>query len=474
MRLPLRCALLSLATLACPAAAQRAPSAPSPARPVDWDALRDEAVQVLSDYLKVNTTNPPGHELPAALFLQRLLEREGIEAQILDTAELGTGRANLYARLRGTGSKRAIALVNHLDVVPATPQFWTVEPFSGAVKDGYVYGRGALDMKGEGIIQLMALIALKRGGVPLTRDIVFIGNADEELDGTGAETFIERHADLLKDVEFLMTEGGDNLVQNGRLEYYGVGVAEKRTFWQRLTVRGVASHGSRPTKQNPVPRLVAALDRIAHYETPLHLTPGVEKYFRDISGNYTGERRRWLTNLLAALANPAARAWLLDDVYWNAILRNTISLTVLSGSNKTNVIPPEASADLDIRLLPDQDPALVLPELQRVVNDTAIHWTPLLAPKTALESPIDTDLFRAIERAAHERDPGALVTTPMSTGATDRPTYRKLGIVTYGFDPFKVEKADSQKGVHGTDERVSVENVGFGVRYLYDVLRYVQ
>ncbi len=329
-------------------------------------------------------------------------------------------------------------------------------------------------MKGEGVMQLMALVALKRSAVPLNRDIVFIGNADEELGGTGAEVFVERHADLLKDVEFLMTEGGDNLVENGRLEYYGVGVAEKRTFWQHLTVRGTPSHGSRPTKLNPVPRLVAALDRIARYETPLHVTPGVDKYFRDIARNYTAPRRTWLESVQAALANPAARAWLLDDVYWNAILRNTISLTVLSGSNKTNVIPAEASADLDIRLLPDQDPAQVLAELQRVVNDTALHWTPLLPPKAPLESPIDTDLFRAVERAARARDPGALVTTPMLTGATDRPTYRTLGLVTYGFDPFKVEKADAQKGVHGNDERVSVDNVGFGVRYLYDVLRYVQ
>jgi len=176
----------------------------------------------------------------------------------------------------------------------------------------------------------------------------------------------------------------------------------------------------------------------------------------------------------AAIADSAARGWILSDVYWNAILRNTISLTVLSASNKTNVIPAEASADLDIRLLPDADPAELMATLQKLVNDTAVHWTPLLAPKTPLESPIDTDLFHAIERAARERDPDALVTTPMLTGATDRPVYRKVGIVTYGFDPFKTERADDQKGVHGNDERVTVENLGFGVHYLFDVLRYAQ
>ena len=161
-------------------------------------------------------------------------------------------------------------------------------------------------------------------------------------------------------------------------------------------------------------------------------------------------------------------------MYWNAILRNTVSLTVLQGSNKTNVIPAEATADVDIRLLPDQNPDSVLRVLKAVVNDTAVHWTPLLAPKTPLENPVDTDLFRAIERASRERDPNALVTTYMLTGATDRPTYRRLGIITYGLDPFKVESSDSQRGVHGNDERVSIENVGFGVKYLYDILRYTQ
>jgi acetylornithine deacetylase/succinyl-diaminopimelate desuccinylase-like protein len=441
---------------------------------LDWKALGDETVQTLSEYLKINTTNPPGNELEGARFLQRILQREGFEAQIMDEDVLGAGRANIYARLRGNGSKKAIALVNHIDVVPADMRYWTVEPFSGMIKDGYVWGRGALDMRGEGIVQLMAMIALKRSGVPLNRDIVFIGNADEELGSTGALKFVEKHPDLLKDVEFLLTEGGENRVENGKLKYYGVGVAEKRTFWQHLTVAGTPSHGSRPTKKNPVPHLVRALDRIAQYETPLHVTPGVAKYFRDISRDYPQPQKGWLSDVQKALKNPKAKAWILSDVAWNAYLRNTISLTVLTASNKTNVIPAEASADIDIRLLPDQDTTEILATLKRIVADTAVHFRTLLNPKAPLESPIASDMFRAIERASRERDPAALVTTPMLTGATDRPSYQRVGIFTYGFDPFKVESADAQKGVHGNDERLSVENVHFGVKYLYDVLRYVQ
>jgi len=465
-----RFSLLAVALLA---------AAPATAHPqskaINWDSLSAETLRTLASYLQINTTNPPGNELAAARWLKSILDREGIEAQILDTVELGAGRANLYARLRGNGSKKAIALVHHMDVVPATPASWSVDPFSGVIKDGYIWGRGAIDMKSNGVAQLMAMIALKRSGATLNRDIVFIGNADEELGSTGGLVFAQKHSDLLRDVEYLITEGADNVLDStGKVVYFGVGVAEKRTFWQRLTVNGVPSHGSRPTPQNPVPRLVTALYKISQWQTPLHVTPGVDKFFRDIARTYPEPQRGWLSNVRVALENPRARDWILSDVTWNAILRNTISLTSLTGSNKTNVIPGVAMAEIDIRLLPDQDTTEFRETLKRIIGDTAVHLTHLANTKPPLESPVDTDLFRAIERAAHEREPTAFVTTPMETAATDRPTYRKLGIVTYGFSPFKIPRAEIQRGMHGNDERLSVENVGYGLRFYYDILRYVQ
>jgi acetylornithine deacetylase/succinyl-diaminopimelate desuccinylase-like protein len=461
-----RLLVAALFCLALPLRAQRAP---------DWNALQAEAVRNLQTFVRINNTNPPGNEIEAARFLKSVLEREGIEAMILDTAELGPGHANLYARLKGNGAKKAIALIQHMDVVPAVASYWTTDPFGGEIKDGYVYGRGTLDMKGQGITHLMAMIALKRSGVPLTRDIVLIANTDEENGGSGATLFAKRHADLLRDVEFSFTEGGDNPVTNGVVRYYGVGVDEKRPFGLDVIVKGIPSHGSRPTKNNPVPRLVAALDRIARYETPLHVVPGVERYFQALSVNYSGQQRTWMADVAAAVKIPAARTWLTSDVYWNAILRNTISLTLLNGSSKTNVIPPEASGYLDVRLLPDQDPAAFLADIKRVVADTQVIVKPHSATiKARMDNPVDTDLFRAIERATHDRDPKAMITTPMFTAATDRPAYRALGIISYGFDPFKVESTDMQKGMHGNDERISIVNVGFGVHYLYDVLRYAQ
>ena len=232
--------------------------------------------------------------------------------------------------------KPAIALVHHIDVVPADARYWSVDPFAGVVRDGFVYGRGAIDMKGHAIVHLMAMLALKRSGTPLTRDILFIANSDEESGSTGAETFTRRHADLLRDVEYVITEGASNSVTGDQLTYYGVGVSEKLAFWQRLTVRGTPSHGSMPTPHNPVPRLIAALDRIARYETPLQSSPAVEKYFRDIAPTYSGEQRQWLSDVRSALHGPEARAWILSNPRWNAMLRNTISITGLRGSNKTN------------------------------------------------------------------------------------------------------------------------------------------
>lgn len=428
----------------------------------------------MADYFRIDTSNPPGNELTAALFLKGILEREGFEVQLLDTAELGPGRANIYARLKGNGSKKAIALVHHIDVVPATPSFWTVPPFSGQIRDGYLWGRGALDMKGHGIAQLMAMIALKRSGVPLNRDIVFIGNTDEELGSTGAIVFVQRHPDLIRDVEYVLTEATNNFVRDGKLIHFSVGVAEKRTFWQKLTVKGVPSHGSVPTKHNPVPRLVQAVHRLGTFETPLEVTPGVEKYFRDISRTYEEPHRGRLADVRRALQDSAARAWILANPTWNAYLRITIAPTVLAGSNKTNVIPPEATAEVDVRILPHHNRDSVLAMLKRVVSDTAVQFTTLIEPKAPLESPLQSPIVSAVERAALERYPDVFVTTPLLNGATDRPTYQAAGLTVYAVDPFLVDEQERQMGVHGNNERVSLDNIAFGVKYLYDILRYAQ
>jgi len=440
-----------------------------PRSDAEWRAVGREAAALLSQYVAINTTNPPGNELKTAEWLKAVLAREGIDAQIFEPLP---GKANLYARLRGDGGARPIILLNHMDVVLATPEYWKVDPFSGAVQDGFVWGRGALDMKGEAITQLMTLLTLKRAGVPLKRDVIFLATADEEVGaGVGAGWMVEHHAELVRDAEFLLNEGGTiRASASGRIEYYGVGTTEKSPFWLRVTTHGTAGHGSRPTPDNPVHRLVRALYRIASYQTPLVVTPAVERYLRDLSTIETDPARRaWLADVRTALKDSAAVRALTADLTYNALLRNTISITGLEGSDKTNVIPPVASAALDVRLLPGQDPQAFLADMIRVVGDSSVAITPQGPTWPATESGTDTDLFRAIVAAARGRTPNALVTTPPLTGFTDSHYFRQLGIVSYGLSPFPLNQTES-RGVHGNDERVSLDDLTFGVHFVYDVV----
>lgn len=443
----------------------------APQGDVEWNALGDEAAALLAQYLRINTTNPPGNEIVAARWLASLLQREGIEVRIFEPRP---GKANLYARLRGDGSARPIVLLNHMDVVLASPEYWQVDPFGGVVKDGYVWGRGALDMKGEGIAQLMTMLILKRANVPLKRDIIFLATADEEIGaGVGAAWFVEHQAELIRNAEFLINEGGTTRA-NGRggVDYYGVGTTEKSPFWLDMTARGTAGHGSRPTPDNPVHRLVRALQRIVEWSgrSPLVVTPVVERYFRDLAGlERDSLPRRWFADIRAALHDSAAARAITADITYNALLRNTISITGLRGSDKTNVIPPIATAVLDVRLLPGQEPAAFLAELTRVVGDTAVTLRPQGPNWPATESPVDTELFRAIVAAARARHPNVVVTTPMLAGFTDSHYFRRLGIASYGLGPFPLTQADA-RGVHGNDERLSVEAIRFGVRFYYDIV----
>jgi acetylornithine deacetylase/succinyl-diaminopimelate desuccinylase-like protein len=361
----------------------------------DFDALGFEAAGRLGEYIRIRTVNPPGNETAGAKWLQQVLAREGIAAEIFESSP---GRGNLYARLPGNGSKRPIVLLSHIDVVPATDSAWKVSPWSGETRMGAVWGRGALDMKGTAIVELMTMIALKRRRVPLSRDVILVANADEETNSSGAEWFAREKKGLLRDAEFLLNEGGHNrLGPEGRTEYYGVGVTEKVPYWLRITARGAPGHGSIPRPDNAAARISRALGRIAAYQTPIRLTPPAERYFKELATREADpRRRRWFADPAAALRDPAAVRFLTSNLYYNAILRNTISITVLHGSDKTNVIPPEASAELDVRLLPGERPADFMGEMRRVIADSAVEITPLRPERQATTSPLGGALIEAI------------------------------------------------------------------------------
>jgi acetylornithine deacetylase/succinyl-diaminopimelate desuccinylase-like protein len=310
--------------------------------------------------------------------------------------------------------------------------------------------------------------------VPLARDLILVANADEETGSTGAEWFTQEKRALLRDAEFLLNEGGHNrLGPEGKTEYYGVGVTEKVPYWLRLTALGSAGHGSIPRPDNASARIARALGRVAAYQTPIRLTPPAERYFQDLATRETDPlRRRWLADPAAALKNAAALRWFTSNLYYNSILRNTISITVLRGSDKTNTIPQEAIAELDVRLLPGERPADFVAELRRVIADSAVEITPLRPERQATMSPLDGALMDAIREAVGAMEPGALMTTPMLAGFTDSYYYRTLGIGAYGVSPFRLSEEESRT-VHGNDERVTVENLRFGVEFFYRIVERV-
>ena len=441
-----------------------------PQSDAEWRAVGAEAARLLSEYLRINTTNPPGNEIAAARWLSAVLARDGVTAQIFEPAP---GKANLVARLRGDGSARPIVLLSHMDVVLASAQYWSVDPFAGVVRDGSVWGRGALDAKGEGVAQLMTVLLLQRAGVPLRRDVILLATADEEISGgVGARWVVEHHPELVRDAEFLLNEGGETLKDpRGVVRYVGIGTTEKSPFWLDVTARGTAGHGSKPLPDNAVHGLIRALARIATHETPLAVTPTVEAYFRGLAAvEPDTARRRWYGDIRAALADSAAVRSLTADPVFNAMLRNTIAVTGLWGSDKTNVIPPVARAAVDVRLLPGADPGAFLAEMRRVVDDSTVTIRPQGETWAATESGTDTELYRSIVAAARGRHPEAAIVPYMLQGFTDSHFFRRLGIASYGIGPFPVTAAEDAT-VHGNDERLGLDALTTGVRFYFDVVR---
>jgi acetylornithine deacetylase/succinyl-diaminopimelate desuccinylase-like protein len=461
------CVLLLSLVSPCAAGQATAPSTTPKGSPSVYE---DMAVALLRRYLQVDTTNPPGNELQAALFFKEVLEREGIPV-VVD--EFAPGRANLLATLAGTGAKRPLILAHHMDVVPADPARWSVAPFSGVVRNGSIYGRGAEDMKTEGILHLLALIRAKREGVPLARDLVFLATADEEVAFAGALRAISPAGwrDRLKNAEYMITEGGENLVEaGGSVLYFGLETGEKGPFWLKLQTKGTPGHGSRPIEDSALNRMVRALERVRRHRTPMKVLPSVQRFFADQAATVPEPRRAWYRDVTAALRDPEAARQLYDDREVSALLRNTVSITVVKAGYKTNVIPGTAEAELDVRLLPGEDPQAFLAELRGVIDDPTVEIVPPAEFRKPNESPVETDLFRAVKAAVLRHHPGAPVTTKMLSGATECVLYRPLGIHCYGFTPLLTTSEDLAT-VHGDDERVSEATVRRSTTVFYEVVR---
>ncbi len=475
MRSPLgiRCASLfsALILLSSLSLSQSAPPVlpSSKIAPEQLNRYADQAVEWMQQYLRIDTTNPPGNEVRAAAFFKKILDAEGIENQVFDIAP---GRANLWARLPHTGSnpKRPIILLNHMDVVTSDAAHWKAPPFSGEIVGDSIYGRGAQDMKGEGLAQLMVMVMLKRERVALDRDVIFLAVSDEEAAGTGTDWMIAHHRDLLGNAEFLINEGGENLLENGKVRFIGVDVAEKTTYWLHVVAHGTPGHGSRPIEDSAPNRLVRALQRIITYQTPLKVLPVADEFFKAMAKNESGERAAQFRDIANALRDRRFREQVEHDPSLSYLLRNTISLTMLGGSQQTNVIPPEAWANLDVRMLPGEDPKVLAESLRKAVNDSNVTIEPLNPEfRVANESSTKTELFEAIRQVTAKYFDGAPVVPHMTSGYTENQRYRPLGITCYGYSPYTATEEEGNTE-HGNNERIRVEEVRRGPRVLYDVV----
>jgi len=429
----------------------------------------DLAVTWMQEYLRVDTTNPPGSEMRAVEFYKKILDAEGIENRAF---EIAPGRGDLWARIPHTTSeaKRPIILLNHTDVVTSDASHWKVPPFSGEIKDGYIWGRGAQDMKDEGLAQLVVMMMLKREKVALDRDVIFLAVADEEADGTGSDWFIAHQRELLGNAEFLINEGGENLLEHGSVKYVSVDVGEKTTYWLRVVAHGRPGHGSRPNVDSAPNRLVRALNRIIAYQTPLRVLPVVEEFLRDMAPFEPAERAGSYRNVTRAIEDKKFQAEVENDESLNFLLRDTISLTMMGGSGQTNVIPPEAWANLDVRILPGGDPKALLDAVRRVVNDPNVTVEPLNREfQVANYSGTDNDLYAAIRAVSAKYFPGTPVVPHITSGYTENQRYRPLGINSYGFNPYTATEEEGNTE-HGNDERIRVEEVRRGPRILFDVV----
>ena len=429
--------------------------------------MEHESIELLSRYLQFDTTNPPGNEAPAAEFFAEIFKKEGIEYK---TYEPEPSRISIRAALPGSGERGRVILLNHMDVVPAESKDWSFDPFGGEIRDGFIHGRGAMDMKGQGIMELVAFLAMKREGIKLRGDLVFLAVADEETLGEHGVKFLLKHYPEDFKADLVINEGGFGLrdVLPNRPALL-ISTAEKGLRWVKLTRTGPPGHGSTPHGRNALAELTKALSRLLAEESPVTITPIIAEYFRkmgqgwDFLNPYVEDGK---TETLVSILNQSG---LLAIPQVSAMLRNTISLTGMQAGTNVNVIPGTAEARLDIRLLPGQDGDSFMKVIQERLGDSEISFD-LIGSTEPTESRWGTQDYALIEEVLREEFPGCVVAPSLLFAASDSRFFRHKGIPAYGICPVLVSLEDINM-VHGIDEKISVENVIKGTEVYTKIVR---
>jgi len=437
---------------------------------IDWDEVGEEALGHLVELVQINTTNPPGNETDATDYLEAVLAAEGIDSKIY---ALDESRANLVARASGNGSKRPLLIMGHTDVVGVQPEKWYADPFSGMRQDGFVYGRGTLDDKDNLAAGLMVMKLLKRYEVELDRDVILLAESGEE--GTpevGINFMVDKHFDVI-DAEYCLAEGGQSVIQDDKVLTVGIETTEKMPRRVTLVARGTPGHGSKPTLTNAVVILANAVAKASAWDTEVRFNETTRTYFRRLAEISDPEDAYRYNNIENPEESAAIQAHFLETFpYHYSISRTSVVPTVMDAGFRRNVIPSEASAILDIRMLPDESVEEFYAKLAAVIDDPRVEIVPeSIYRPAAPPSEIDNEMFQTLERVAKQMYPGVTVLPIMQTGATDMAQVRAKGMQAYGIGPARsVEEMNSGFGAHGDNERISEEAFVDLVRYMWNVV----
>ena len=440
------------------------------------EEARGEVTSLLRDLIRIDTTNPPGNETEAAKYLAKTLEKEGFACELLESEPR---RGNVITRIKGSGEKPSLLLLSHLDVVAANPREWNVEPFAGTVKDGFVWGRGALDMKSMTAVEVMVMKLLKRQRVQLKGDVILAATADEEKGGEEGVGWLTRKYPEKIRADYVINEGGGLAIPVNGKSIYTVQTAEKGILWFKVKAKGTPGHGSIPgAADNAIVRMNNVVGKLERYRSKISLTPTVRQFLAEMAKEHQTARKT-LTKLLE---NPATADSVLDALAKKdrmlaeeirAKLRMTVTPTMIHGGIKENIIPSECEAVFDCRVLPGHTTADAMDKIRTLLKSVGLEKLEfeIIQANEPSESPLNTALYREIVGALQEFDPDCAVAPDMLTGGTDSRFLRKLGAVCYGFQPMRADMSygEIKSGIHGVDERISIDNLVFGTSVLYTV-----
>jgi acetylornithine deacetylase/succinyl-diaminopimelate desuccinylase-like protein len=458
-------------TVALALAASAGARAQAPVASPDLNKLADEAQTWLSDLVRINSVNPPGNEAAVAKYISAIFQKEGISNEILDMAP---GRSIVVARLQAgplPDPTNALLLVAHQDTVGVDASKWTTDPFSATIRDGYMWGRGAIDDKAMLAANIATMVQLKRSKARLSRDVLFLATDDEEQGGAASiKVAIQKYWDKIA-CAYALNEGGRVIVKAGKVQYVGVQASEKVAYNVTVTATGSSGHGSLPKPDNAVVHLAAAIQKLGTYQVPAQPNTITRRYFEQLAKIEDDEIAKWMRALEQPERADLAVKHLGDESpMWNSMLRDTIAPTMLQAGVRVNVVPSEATANLNIRMLPGHSIQELMGQFVKIVNDPQIRFQ--LAPDSGENAPpseLTSPLYQAIERLTPQEFPGAITLPLLGTGATDSASLRLHKVQAYGLEPFPMIEDDSSR-VHADNERIPVDSFHKGVIFLYHVV----